>query len=150
MSKATLLNDIIDSFCAKDLDRLRALADERIVYQETGTGRRVEGIDAYISLCEGWLTAFPDVAGKLGTVLEAGNQAAAEPSRGPAQTAGRSRRPTVRCPRPERRSSSPLRSGRRSTVMVHCTSSARGPRCATGVIWTFSECSSSSANMSPA
>ena len=78
MSKATVLNDIIDSFCAKDLDRLRALADDRIVYQETGTGRRVEGIDAYIALCEGWLTAFPDVAGKLGTVLEAGNQAAAE------------------------------------------------------------------------
>jgi predicted ester cyclase len=77
-SKAAVLTDIIDSFCAKDLDRLRTLVDDQIVYLETGTGRRVEGIDAYIAMCKGWLAAFPDIAGKATSVLEGGNQGAVE------------------------------------------------------------------------
>jgi steroid delta-isomerase-like uncharacterized protein len=77
-SKAAVLTDIIDSFCAKDLDRLRTLVDDQIVYLESGTGRRVDGIDAYIALCEGWLAAFPDIAGKVTSGLEAANQAAIE------------------------------------------------------------------------
>jgi predicted ester cyclase len=77
-SKAAVLTDIIDSFCAKDLDRLRTLVDDQIVYQETGTGRRVEGADAYVAMCQGWLAAFPDIAGKVTSGLEAGDQAAIE------------------------------------------------------------------------
>ena len=77
-SKAAVLTDIIEAFCAKDLDRVRSMVDDQIVYLETGTGRRVEGIDAYITLCQGWLSAFPDIVGKVTSALEGGNQAAIE------------------------------------------------------------------------
>ena len=45
--KAAVLTQLIEAFCAKDLDRVRALVDDRIVHQETGTGRRLDGADAY-------------------------------------------------------------------------------------------------------
>ena len=77
-SKAALLTEMMETFCAKDLDRLRTMVDDRVVYLETGTGRRVEGVDAYMALCEGWLAAFPDVGSKVTGSLDAGNQAALE------------------------------------------------------------------------
>ena len=77
-SKAAVLTEIIDVFCARDLERLRTMIDDQVVYQETGTGRRIEGADAYIALCEGWLAAFPDLVGKVTTGLEGGDQAAIE------------------------------------------------------------------------
>ena len=76
--KAAVLTELIEAFCAKDLDRVRALVDDRIVHQETGTGRRLDGADAYMAMCEGWLTAFPDVAGKVTAGLDGGNQAVVE------------------------------------------------------------------------
>ena len=75
---AAVLTDIIDAFCARDLDRVRTMVDDQIVYLETGTGRRVEGVDAYITMCQGWLAAFPDLVGKVTAALEGGNQGAIE------------------------------------------------------------------------
>ncbi|MDQ1565920.1 MAG: hypothetical protein QOF96_800 [Actinomycetota bacterium] len=77
-TKSAVVNEIIESFSAKDLGRLRTLVDDNVVYQETGTGRRTQGADAYVELLEGWLQAFPDVAGKVTSGLESGNQAAIE------------------------------------------------------------------------
>ena len=77
-SKAAKLTELIDVFCARDLDQLRTMVDDHVVYQETGTGRRIEGVDAYMALCEGWLAAFPDLVGKVTTALEGGDQAAIE------------------------------------------------------------------------
>ena len=77
-SKAAVLTDLIEAFCAHDLDRVRALVDDRIVHQETGTGRRLDGVDAYMGMCESWLTAFPDVAGKITAGLDGANQAVIE------------------------------------------------------------------------
>ena len=36
-----------------------------VVYAETGTGRRVEGADGYVQLCQGWKEALPDVRGTI-------------------------------------------------------------------------------------
>src|ERR1041385_5920286 len=36
-----------------------------VIYSETGTGRRIEGADAYLELCHGWRDAFPDVVGTI-------------------------------------------------------------------------------------
>ena len=55
--------DLIDAFNQADWDRLRGLLAPGVRYSETGTGRRVEGADAYLQLCQGWKEAFPDVAG---------------------------------------------------------------------------------------
>jgi predicted ester cyclase len=44
-----------------------------VVYEETGTQRRVDGVDAYVQLCQGWRQAFPDVRGAIRTVVASGN-----------------------------------------------------------------------------
>jgi steroid delta-isomerase-like uncharacterized protein len=56
---------LIDAFNAADWDRLRPLVADDVVYTETGTGRRMEGADAYFALLEQWKGAFPDVAGTV-------------------------------------------------------------------------------------
>jgi hypothetical protein len=37
--------------------RFRRLLAPDLVYQETGTKRRVSGLDAYVELCQGWREA---------------------------------------------------------------------------------------------
>ena len=59
---------LIDAFSAGDLTRFRATLDPDVDYEETGTGRRTVGADAYVALCQGWRDAFPDA---LGTVARA-------------------------------------------------------------------------------
>ena len=76
--KAAVLTELIEAFCAKDLERVRAMVDDQIVHSETGTGRRLDGADAYMAMCEGWLAAFPDVAGEVTAALDGGNQAVIE------------------------------------------------------------------------
>jgi hypothetical protein len=52
--------ELIDAFNEADWSRLRPLLASDLVYDETGTGRRVEGADAYVALLDGWKAAFPD------------------------------------------------------------------------------------------
>jgi predicted ester cyclase len=44
-----------------------------VVYEETGTQRRVDGVDADVQLCQGWKQAFPDVRGEIRNVIASGN-----------------------------------------------------------------------------
>jgi steroid delta-isomerase-like uncharacterized protein len=57
--------DLIDAFNGADWDRMRTHLADDVTYSETGTGRRIEGADAYLELCHGWRDAFPDVAGTI-------------------------------------------------------------------------------------
>ena len=68
----------IDAFNRADWDTLRGFAAPDVVYTETGTGRRVEGIDAYLELCQGWKAAFPDVEGTIATAIASGDTVAQE------------------------------------------------------------------------
>ena len=77
-AQSTIAHDIIDTFSAGDLEACRALVDPDVIYEETGTGRRVQGADAYVELLRGWRAAFPDVAGKVTSGVESGNQVALE------------------------------------------------------------------------
>jgi steroid delta-isomerase-like uncharacterized protein len=61
--------ELIDAFNHGDWNRLRPLVAEDLVYTESGTGRRVEGADAYFELLDGWKRAFPDVAGTVTRTL---------------------------------------------------------------------------------
>ena len=45
--------ELIDAFNEADWERFRAVLAPDAVYAETGTGRRVEGEDAYVELCQG-------------------------------------------------------------------------------------------------
>jgi steroid delta-isomerase-like uncharacterized protein len=77
-SGSAVVTGIIDAFNAGNLDGIRGLVTPNVVYQETGTGRRVEGVDTYLEMCRGWRQAFPDVAGVINSTLETGNQVAVE------------------------------------------------------------------------
>jgi steroid delta-isomerase-like uncharacterized protein len=57
--------ELIDAFNEADWERFRGVLAPDAVYAETGTGRRVEGADAYVELCQGWKDALPDVRGTI-------------------------------------------------------------------------------------
>lgn len=57
--------ELIDAFNEADWDRFRGVLSPDAVYAETGTGRRVEGADAYVELCQGWKEALPDAHGTI-------------------------------------------------------------------------------------
>lgn len=57
--------DLIDAFNDADWERVRGLIAPDAVFTETGTGRRVEGADAYLELLQGWKDALPDVHGTI-------------------------------------------------------------------------------------
>ena len=60
--------DLIDAFNEGDWDRLEQQLARDVLYAESGTGRRIEGVAAYLQLCRGWKDAFPDVKGTAGSV----------------------------------------------------------------------------------
>src|SRR5215218_6598748 len=72
-----IAREVVEAFNAGDWDRFRAVLGDALVYEETGTGRRVEGIDDYVRLCQGWRQAFPDVTGTVGRAV-AGAETVAE------------------------------------------------------------------------
>ena len=85
-------NEMIDAFNAGDWARFRATVAPDVVYEETGTGRRTEGADAYVALCQGWRDAFPDATGTIERAVAHGPVVAQEVTwagtqRGPLPTA---------------------------------------------------------------
>ena len=57
--------DLTRAFNDADWDRFRSGLAPDTVYNETGTGRRVEGADDYVALAKGWKEAMPDVSGTI-------------------------------------------------------------------------------------
>jgi steroid delta-isomerase-like uncharacterized protein len=55
----------VEAFNAGDWDRFRSLLDDRCVYDEPGTQRRIEGADAIVDANRGWREAFPDAHGRI-------------------------------------------------------------------------------------
>ncbi len=85
--------EVVEAFNVADWDRFRAVLADGVVYEESGTGRRVEGTDAYVRLCQGWRQAFPDVTGTVRRVAAGGDTAAADvvwagSHQGPLETPG--------------------------------------------------------------
>jgi steroid delta-isomerase-like uncharacterized protein len=65
--------DAIEAFNSTDWSRFQSLLSADIVYEETGTRRRVSGPDAYVELCQGWKQAFPDVRGAIHRSVASGD-----------------------------------------------------------------------------
>ena len=57
--------DLTEAFNDSDFERARSLCTPDVVYNETGTGRRVEGLDAYTDLLKQWKQSLPDVHGTI-------------------------------------------------------------------------------------
>jgi steroid delta-isomerase-like uncharacterized protein len=70
--------DFIDAFNQADWERFRSQLADDAVYEEAGTGRRVEGADPYVELCKGWRRALPDCRGTIRSELADGPLVAQE------------------------------------------------------------------------
>ena len=70
--------EIVEAFNRGDWDRLRASVANDLVYEETGTGRRIQGVEAYVQLCQGWRQAFADVTGTVHRTVGSGDTVAQE------------------------------------------------------------------------
>ena len=71
-------HELIAAFSAGDWARFRATLAPDVAYEETGTGRRTAGADAYVALCQGWRDAFPDALGTVERAVASGPVVAQE------------------------------------------------------------------------
>jgi steroid delta-isomerase-like uncharacterized protein len=71
-----LARESIEAYNDGDWERARAVLTDDSVYDEPGTGRRVEGFDAIIELFQGWKSALPDSHGTVGDVFTCGDRVA--------------------------------------------------------------------------
>ena len=76
LTRAT--TDLIEAFNQADWDRMEGHLSPGVRYTETGTGREVEGADAYLQLCHGWKDAFPDVRGTVSNAVAGDDTAVLE------------------------------------------------------------------------
>ena len=70
MGATEVATRMLEAFNDADWDAFRAEVSDDVVYVESGTGRRIEGADAYLALCEGWKQALPDVRGTVRRAVE--------------------------------------------------------------------------------
>jgi steroid delta-isomerase-like uncharacterized protein len=60
-----LARETIEAFNRSDWASVRSMLDPRYIYEETGTGRRIDDPDALIAALEEWKSTFPDVVGVI-------------------------------------------------------------------------------------
>jgi steroid delta-isomerase-like uncharacterized protein len=65
--------EVVEAFNSGDWSRFRSLLAADVVYEETGTRRRVSGADAYVELSQGWKQAFPDARGTIHRSVASGD-----------------------------------------------------------------------------
>jgi steroid delta-isomerase-like uncharacterized protein len=75
---ARVPGELVAAFNAADWPRFRATLADDVVYEEAGTGRRVQGGDEYLQVSRGWKEAFPDATGVVRTVIADGETVAQE------------------------------------------------------------------------
>ena len=65
--------DFMEAFSSGNWTRFKRTLAANVVYEETGTQRRVHDADAYVQLCQGWKQAFPDAKGIVRNMVSTGN-----------------------------------------------------------------------------
>jgi steroid delta-isomerase-like uncharacterized protein len=83
---------LIDAYNRADWEAFRASITSDVGYTETGTGRHLDGADAFVELCLGWKAAFRDATGVVRSAITSGDVVAQEvvweaTHTGPLQTA---------------------------------------------------------------
>ena len=64
---------VVEAFNASDWEGTKALMTPDYVYNEVGTGRRIQGPEEVVAALKGWKEAMPDVTGTVTNVLVSGN-----------------------------------------------------------------------------
>ncbi len=72
----SLASRALEAFNNADWDAFRDLCNDDVVYVESGTGRRIEGIEAYLGALREWKIALPDVHGTIRRAVADGDLAA--------------------------------------------------------------------------
>jgi len=70
--------DLLGAFDTADWPGFRALLASGVVYEETGTGRRLEGIEAYMAALDAWKRAIPDAHSSIRASFASGDTAVFE------------------------------------------------------------------------
>jgi steroid delta-isomerase-like uncharacterized protein len=70
MSASETATRLLQAFNDGDWKVFLASVADDVVYVEAGTGRTIEGAEAYLALCQGWRMAIPDVRGTVHRTLE--------------------------------------------------------------------------------
>jgi steroid delta-isomerase-like uncharacterized protein len=70
--------ELVEAFNVGNWERLRATLHPDVVYDETGTQRRVDGADEYVRLCQGWKESLPDARGTVQATAASGQHVAQE------------------------------------------------------------------------
>ena len=69
---------LLEAFNEANWPRFREALAPDVTYEETGTGRRLEGTEAYMAALEGWKRAIPDVHCTIRNRIAAGDTAGFE------------------------------------------------------------------------
>ena len=77
---AQLATALVTAFNNNDWDAYRQNLTADSVYDEVGTSRKLEGVEAVVEALKGWKEAFPDVKGTIGNTMSTGNTAVLEVS----------------------------------------------------------------------
>ena len=70
--------ELVEAFNVGNWERLRATLHPNVVYEETGTQRRVDSADKYVRLCQGWKESLPDARGTVQETVASGQHVAQE------------------------------------------------------------------------
>jgi len=70
--------DHIEAFNAADWSRVKETLTANALYNEVGTQRRIQGVDAIVTAYQGWKRAFPDVKGKVTNAVSMGDNVVLE------------------------------------------------------------------------
>jgi steroid delta-isomerase-like uncharacterized protein len=94
-------NELVEAFTAGDWSRFRSVVHPDVLYEETGTQVRTEGVEAYVRRCQEWKEAFPDARGTARATLASGQTVVQEivwegTHTGPLRTPGGTIPPTGR------------------------------------------------------
>jgi steroid delta-isomerase-like uncharacterized protein len=73
-----LARESIDAFNRSDWEAILAMFAPGYIYEETGTGRRLEGAEATLSALQEWKSAFPDAVGDVTRVVVDGDTTVTE------------------------------------------------------------------------
>jgi steroid delta-isomerase-like uncharacterized protein len=68
----------VEAFNRSDWEQIETLLTPDSVYDEVGTGRRVEGREEIIELLKGWKQTMPDANGTVSSALAGGNEVVLE------------------------------------------------------------------------
>lgn len=73
MNREQQARESVAVFDRSDWDGARALIAPDVVYEETGSGRVIEGVETVIAALQAWKEALPDVTGEVTRVLVDGD-----------------------------------------------------------------------------